>query len=110
MPGAGGARGARHRHRDRARVCPAGRRRHRHALPRRAPRRHPNAARACGPFPQARFVPTGGIGAAQLAGYLDEPAVLAVGGNWTATSEHLERGDYEEIRRLTADAVEGSTM
>ncbi|WP_329343428.1 bifunctional 4-hydroxy-2-oxoglutarate aldolase/2-dehydro-3-deoxy-phosphogluconate aldolase [Streptomyces sp. NBC_00663] len=60
------------------------------------------------PFPQARFVPTGGIGAGLLAGYLAEPAVLAVGGSWMATAAHLKRGDYGEIRRLTAEAVERS--
>ncbi|MFF3334529.1 bifunctional 4-hydroxy-2-oxoglutarate aldolase/2-dehydro-3-deoxy-phosphogluconate aldolase [Streptomyces sp. NPDC002888] len=61
------------------------------------------------PFPQMRFMPTGGIGADQLSGYLAEPAVLAVGGSWMATAAHLEQGDYEDIRRLTAEAVERST-
>ncbi|MFE2061109.1 bifunctional 4-hydroxy-2-oxoglutarate aldolase/2-dehydro-3-deoxy-phosphogluconate aldolase [Streptomyces sp. NPDC059467] len=60
------------------------------------------------PFPRTRFVPTGGIDASRLAAYLADPAVLAVGGSWMATAAHLERGDYEEIRRLTAEAVERS--
>jgi 2-dehydro-3-deoxyphosphogluconate aldolase/(4S)-4-hydroxy-2-oxoglutarate aldolase len=60
------------------------------------------------PFPQARFVPTGGIDAARLLAYLAVPAVLAVGGSWMATPAHLERGEYGEIRRLTAEAVHGS--
>ncbi|GAA0672252.1 hypothetical protein GCM10010193_25840 [Kitasatospora atroaurantiaca] len=58
------------------------------------------------PFPRMRFVPTGGIGPAHLPAYLAHPAVLAVGGSWMATAGHLERGEYEEIRRLTADAVD----
>ncbi|GAA0698435.1 bifunctional 4-hydroxy-2-oxoglutarate aldolase/2-dehydro-3-deoxy-phosphogluconate aldolase [Kitasatospora atroaurantiaca] len=58
------------------------------------------------PFPQMRFMPTGGIGPEQLAGYLAEPAVLAVGGSWLATPAHLDAGAYAEIRRLTAEAVE----
>ncbi|MFF7982847.1 bifunctional 4-hydroxy-2-oxoglutarate aldolase/2-dehydro-3-deoxy-phosphogluconate aldolase [Streptomyces sp. NPDC007901] len=58
------------------------------------------------PFPGARFVPTGGIGPDQLPAYLTHPSVLAVGGSWIATPGHLERGDYDEIRRLTAEAVE----
>jgi 2-dehydro-3-deoxyphosphogluconate aldolase / (4S)-4-hydroxy-2-oxoglutarate aldolase len=58
------------------------------------------------PFPQARFVPTGGIGPDGLSAYLAHPAVLAVGGSWIATPGHLERGEYDEIRRLTAEAVE----
>ena len=60
------------------------------------------------PFPRVRFVPTGGIDAYRMAAYIADPAVLAVGGSWMATADHLERGDYEEIRRLTADAVERS--
>ncbi|MFF7639314.1 bifunctional 4-hydroxy-2-oxoglutarate aldolase/2-dehydro-3-deoxy-phosphogluconate aldolase [Streptomyces canus] len=60
------------------------------------------------PFPQARFVPTGGIDAPLLPAYLAVPAVLAVGGSWMATPAHLERGEYGEIRRLTAQAVHGS--
>jgi 2-dehydro-3-deoxyphosphogluconate aldolase/(4S)-4-hydroxy-2-oxoglutarate aldolase len=61
------------------------------------------------PFPQACFVPTGGIGLAQLPDYLSHPAVLAVGGSWMATPAHLERGDFDTIRRLTAEAVRRST-
>ncbi|MER6466925.1 bifunctional 4-hydroxy-2-oxoglutarate aldolase/2-dehydro-3-deoxy-phosphogluconate aldolase [Streptomyces sp. NPDC001288] len=60
------------------------------------------------PFPQARFVPTGGIGAHLMPDYLAHPAVLAVGGSWMATPAHLEGGQYDEVRRLTAEAVEGS--
>lgn len=61
------------------------------------------------PFPGARFVPTGGIGPDDLAGYLAHRSVLAVGGSWMATVRHLERGAYDEIRRLTAEAVERSS-
>ncbi|MFE9425981.1 bifunctional 4-hydroxy-2-oxoglutarate aldolase/2-dehydro-3-deoxy-phosphogluconate aldolase [Kitasatospora sp. NPDC006697] len=61
------------------------------------------------PFPGVRFMPTGGIGPAQLADYLGEPSVLAVGGSWMATPAHLEAGAYAEIGRLTAEAVHGSS-
>ncbi|MET7691274.1 bifunctional 4-hydroxy-2-oxoglutarate aldolase/2-dehydro-3-deoxy-phosphogluconate aldolase [Streptomyces sp. NPDC005483] len=60
------------------------------------------------PFPGVRFMPTGGIDAAALPGYLCEPAVLAVGGSWMATPDLLKSGDYAEIRRLTAEAMERS--
>jgi 2-dehydro-3-deoxyphosphogluconate aldolase/(4S)-4-hydroxy-2-oxoglutarate aldolase len=60
------------------------------------------------PFPGTQFVPTGGIDASRMAAYLADPAVLAVGGSWMATTDHLGRGDYAEIRRLTAEAVERS--
>ncbi|GGN20066.1 bifunctional 4-hydroxy-2-oxoglutarate aldolase/2-dehydro-3-deoxy-phosphogluconate aldolase [Streptomyces fuscichromogenes] len=61
------------------------------------------------PFPGVRFVPTGGVSAPRLTEYLAEPTVLAVGGSWMATASHLGRGDFEGIRRLTAEAVERST-
>ncbi|HEY8986492.1 MAG TPA: bifunctional 4-hydroxy-2-oxoglutarate aldolase/2-dehydro-3-deoxy-phosphogluconate aldolase [Streptomyces sp.] len=60
------------------------------------------------PFPGLRFMPTGGIDAAALPGYLAEPSVLAVGGSWMATPALLRSGDWAEIRRLTAEAVRGS--
>lgn len=58
------------------------------------------------PFPQMSFMPTGGIGADQAAGYLAHPSVLAVGGSWIAPPDCLQRGDYQRIRALAARAVE----
>jgi 2-dehydro-3-deoxyphosphogluconate aldolase/(4S)-4-hydroxy-2-oxoglutarate aldolase len=57
------------------------------------------------PFPTARFVPTGGIGAADLAGYLRVDAVLAVGGTWLAPRDRVEAGDFEAIARETRVAT-----
>lgn len=37
-----------------------------------------------GPYPNVRFVPTGGIGTANLGSYLAEPNVIACGGSWLA--------------------------
>ena len=37
-----------------------------------------------GPFPQARFGPTGGIEIGNAAEWLAHPAVLCVGGSWVA--------------------------
>ena len=48
------------------------------------------------------------IDASRMATCLADPAVLAVGGSWMATTGHLERGAYAEVRRLTAQAVRGS--
>ena len=60
------------------------------------------------PFPQARFMPTGGIGPEQLPRYLAHPSVVAVGGSWITPSALLEKGDYDAIRRLAEQAVEWS--
>ena len=57
------------------------------------------------PFPSARFVPTGGIGADDVADYLRLPAVLAVGGTWLAPRDVIEAGDLDRIARETRAAV-----
>ena len=59
-----------------------------------------------GPFPDVRFVPTGGIGAGQLPGYLACPAVAAVGGSWMASRRLIQQERFDEIARLTAAAVD----
>jgi len=57
------------------------------------------------PFPSMRFVPTGGIGPSELVEYLRIPAVLAVGGSWMVAPQLLRKGRFDEIARLTRDAV-----
>ncbi|HEY8471478.1 MAG TPA: bifunctional 4-hydroxy-2-oxoglutarate aldolase/2-dehydro-3-deoxy-phosphogluconate aldolase [Natronosporangium sp.] len=57
------------------------------------------------PFPGIRFVPTGGITAGQLADYLGHPSVLAVGGSWMVAPKLIAAGAWDEITRLTAEAV-----
>jgi 2-dehydro-3-deoxyphosphogluconate aldolase/(4S)-4-hydroxy-2-oxoglutarate aldolase len=57
------------------------------------------------PFTTMRFIPTGGIKAAQLASYLQAPSVLAVGGSWMVSAALVAAGRFAEITRLTADAV-----
>jgi 2-dehydro-3-deoxyphosphogluconate aldolase/(4S)-4-hydroxy-2-oxoglutarate aldolase len=57
------------------------------------------------PFTSVRFIPTGGIKAAQLVSYLECPAVLAVGGSWMVASSLIAIGAFDEITRLTAEAV-----
>jgi 2-dehydro-3-deoxyphosphogluconate aldolase/(4S)-4-hydroxy-2-oxoglutarate aldolase len=57
------------------------------------------------PFPELRFVPTGGIGPAGLAEYARHRAVAAVGGSWIAPRPLLRSGEFGEITRLAAEAV-----
>ncbi|MFV2143598.1 bifunctional 4-hydroxy-2-oxoglutarate aldolase/2-dehydro-3-deoxy-phosphogluconate aldolase [Isoptericola sp. G70] len=57
------------------------------------------------PFGDVRFVPTGGISAANLGEYLALPSVLAVGGSWMVAKNLVDAGDWAEITRLTAEAV-----
>jgi 2-dehydro-3-deoxyphosphogluconate aldolase/(4S)-4-hydroxy-2-oxoglutarate aldolase len=58
------------------------------------------------PFPGLRFLPTGGIGPKDVAGYLAHPAVVAVGGSWVADRTLLREGRFEEIERLAREAAE----
>jgi 2-dehydro-3-deoxyphosphogluconate aldolase / (4S)-4-hydroxy-2-oxoglutarate aldolase len=65
----------------------------------------PAIAALAGPFGGVRFIPTGGIGPANLHEYLDIDAVVAVGGSWMVPRERIRAGDFGTIQRLTADAV-----
>ena len=58
-----------------------------------------------GPFPQVRFVPTGGVTAANAGEYLALPSVTAVGGSWITPPAALAGRQFEEVERLAADAV-----
>lgn len=65
----------------------------------------PTLAALAAPFPQARFVPTGGIGEDDAAAWLAHPAVLAIGGSWMVSRALIEAGNWDEITRRTAAAV-----
>ena len=58
-----------------------------------------------GPFPEARFVPTGGIGPAEAPAYLREASVLAVGGSWMVPPAMIEAGRGDEVARLLSEAA-----
>jgi 2-dehydro-3-deoxyphosphogluconate aldolase/(4S)-4-hydroxy-2-oxoglutarate aldolase len=58
-----------------------------------------------GPYRDVRFVPTGGINAANLPGYLGIPQVAACGGSWIVAPELLREERFEEVTRLTREAV-----
>lgn len=56
-------------------------------------------------FPEARFVPTGGVDATRLASYLDVPSVLACGGSWIAERGLIAEGRFDEIARRAREAA-----
>ena len=58
-----------------------------------------------GPFAGVRFIPTGGIHAANLAEYLRLPQVVACGGTWMAPPDMIRANRFDEITKLTAQAV-----
>jgi 2-dehydro-3-deoxyphosphogluconate aldolase/(4S)-4-hydroxy-2-oxoglutarate aldolase len=53
-----------------------------------------------GPFPQARFCPTGGIGEANAATWLAEPNVVVVGGSWLCPAADIRSGNWSGITAI----------
>lgn len=57
------------------------------------------------PFPSMRFMPTGGIDATNILEFLKFKKIIACGGSWMVKDTLLNEGKFEEIKRLTAEAV-----
>jgi 2-dehydro-3-deoxyphosphogluconate aldolase/(4S)-4-hydroxy-2-oxoglutarate aldolase len=57
------------------------------------------------PFRSVRFIPTGGVNTTNLPDYLAHPAVLAVGGTWMVAPDLLAAGRWDDVTRLTTEAV-----
>ncbi|MBE5951654.1 MAG: bifunctional 4-hydroxy-2-oxoglutarate aldolase/2-dehydro-3-deoxy-phosphogluconate aldolase [Lachnospiraceae bacterium] len=57
------------------------------------------------PYTKVKFMPTGGINAANLKSYLDFPKIVACGGSWMVSGDLIKAGNFDEIKRLTREAV-----
>ncbi len=62
-----------------------------------------------GPFPQARFCPTGGITQDSVRSYLDLPNVLCAGGSWLSPADALAARDWKRIEALASRAAASRT-
>lgn len=58
-----------------------------------------------GPFPQARFCPTGGISQETAGAYLALSNVLCVGGSWLAPPKLIASRDWNRLEALAAEAA-----
>lgn len=56
------------------------------------------------PFPDLRFLPTGGVNAANLAEYLAAPSVFAVGGSWLCAKKDIREHNFQKITALCTEA------
>ncbi len=65
----------------------------------------PAIAALAAPFGDVGFVPTGGIGPANLHEYLAVPSVRAVGGSWMVPRGLVRAGQLEAVKDLVVDAV-----
>jgi 2-dehydro-3-deoxyphosphogluconate aldolase/(4S)-4-hydroxy-2-oxoglutarate aldolase len=59
-----------------------------------------------GPYSGVQFMPTGGINSKNLLEYLAFDRVLACGGTWMVEPAMIAAGRFDEITRLTREAVE----
>ncbi|EIV8495863.1 bifunctional 4-hydroxy-2-oxoglutarate aldolase/2-dehydro-3-deoxy-phosphogluconate aldolase [Vibrio vulnificus] len=57
------------------------------------------------PYTDIELMPTGGINPANIKDYLAIPRVLACGGTWMVDKKLIESGNWEELARLTREAV-----
>jgi 2-dehydro-3-deoxyphosphogluconate aldolase/(4S)-4-hydroxy-2-oxoglutarate aldolase len=57
------------------------------------------------PYSQVRFMPTGGISAANLAKYLSFGPVLACGGSWMVKEDMIKARDFAGVTALCAEAA-----
>ncbi len=61
-----------------------------------------------GPFPKLRFLPTGGVNTENMKEYLESPKIIAVGGSWMVSDKLIGTGRFDEIVRITREAVEAA--
>jgi len=57
------------------------------------------------PYNEIKFIPTGGINQNNLCSYLSDNKVLACGGSWMVKPELISSGNFDEITRLTREAI-----
>jgi 2-dehydro-3-deoxyphosphogluconate aldolase/(4S)-4-hydroxy-2-oxoglutarate aldolase len=61
------------------------------------------------PIPQISFCPTGGVNQQNVKSYYKLPNVACVGGSWMCAANLVDAEDWDEITRLSIEAVELAT-
>lgn len=56
------------------------------------------------PFGGVRFIPTGGVAAANLKEYASAPFVCAVGGSWVCPKKEIAAGNFAAVEELCREA------
>ena len=56
------------------------------------------------PFVGLKFLPTGGVNAANIKEYIDAPFIHAVGGSWVCPKADIAAGNWEKITQLCIEA------
>ena len=58
-----------------------------------------------GPYVNLKFMPTGGVNAENVGEYLNFSKVVACGGSWMVKPVLIREGRFEEITKLTREAI-----
>ena len=58
-----------------------------------------------GPYTNLRWMPTGGVNTKNLMDYLSFDKIVACGGTWMVKKDLIEAENWDEIERLTREAV-----
>lgn len=59
-----------------------------------------------GPFPNMKFMPTGGVSTKNVREYLSHPNIIACGGSWMVKEDLIDGGHFDQIASLVREAVE----
>jgi 2-dehydro-3-deoxyphosphogluconate aldolase / (4S)-4-hydroxy-2-oxoglutarate aldolase len=62
------------------------------------------------PIPQITFCPTGGVSQKNVKDYYDLPNVACVGGSWMCAASLVDAENWDEITRLSAEAITLATQ
>ncbi len=62
------------------------------------------------PFPDLKFVPTGGVNQNNMSSYLQEKFVAAIGGSWMVSATLVESQNRVEMSALTRSAIESAAL
>jgi 2-dehydro-3-deoxyphosphogluconate aldolase/(4S)-4-hydroxy-2-oxoglutarate aldolase len=65
-----------------------------------------NLKALAGPYPDVRFIPTGGITPEMIPSYLRLTSVLACGGSWMAPRDMMREGRFDAIKVLFEQAAQ----
>ncbi|MFI3173395.1 MAG: keto-hydroxyglutarate-aldolase/keto-deoxy-phosphogluconate aldolase, partial [Eubacteriales bacterium] len=57
------------------------------------------------PYTKMKFMPTGGISAKNINSYLAFNKIIACGGSWMVSGDLVKAGAFDEITKLTREAV-----
>jgi len=58
------------------------------------------------PYGKVKFMATGGINPGNVLSYLESPYIAACGGSWMVKGDLIDSRKFDEIQKLSADAVE----